>query len=70
MIALVDPGLIDIGRAREGLIVVFEDKDGLSVTPATLCCIESVKPCAKDDFVVVMQGRPIEAGGADGEIVT
>lgn len=68
MIALVNPGLIGVGRAREGLIVVFEDKNGLSVTSATLRRVEPVKPCAKDDFVVMMQGRPIEAGGAYGEI--
>ena len=70
MIALVDACLIDIGRAQEGLIVVFEDKDGLPVTSSMLCCIELVKPCAEDDFVVVAQGCLIEAGGADREIVT
>ncbi len=65
MIALVDSGLIGVGRAREGLIVVFEDRDGLPVTSSTLRCIELVKPCAEDEFVVVVHGRPIDAGGAD-----
>lgn len=68
MIALVNPGLIGVGRVREGLIVVFEDRDGLPVTSSTLRCIELVKPCAEDDFVVVAQGCPIEAGSADEEI--
>lgn len=70
MIALVDACLIDIGRAQEGLIVVFEDKNGLSVTSATLRRVEPVKPCAKDDFVVMVQGRLAEAEGTDGRIVT
>lgn len=64
MIALVDSGLIGVSGAREGLIVVFEDRDGLPVTPSTLRCIELVKPCAEDDFVVMVHGRPIEAGMA------
>lgn len=66
----MDAGLIDVGRAREGLLVVFEDEDGLPVTPATLRRVEPVQPCAEDDFVVMVQGRPIEVGGADGRIVT
>lgn len=70
MIALVNPGLIGVGRAREGLIVVFEDRDGLPVTSSTLRCIELVKPCAEDDFVVMVQGRLAEAEGTDGRIVT
>lgn len=70
MIVLVDSGLIDVGRTWKGLIVVFEDKDGLPVTLATFCRVELVKPCAKDDFVVMVQGRPTEIGGAAGEIVT
>lgn len=55
MIALVDACLIDIGRAQEGLIVVFEDKGGLPVTSSMLCRVEPVQPCAEDDFVVMVQ---------------
>ena len=49
---------------------MLEDKNGLPVTSATLCRIETVKPCTKDDFVVVAQGRLSEAEGTDGRIVT
>lgn len=70
VVALMDAGLIDVGCAREGLVIVLEDKSGLPVTSATLCRIEPVKPCAKDGFVVMVQERPIDAGGAYGEIVT
>lgn len=54
MIVLMNPGLINVGRPREGFIVVLENQGGLVVAPATLCRMEPVQPCAKDDFVVMM----------------
>lgn len=65
MIALMNSGLINVGCPQEGFIVVLENQDGLVVTPATLCRVEPVRPCAEDEFVVVVHGRPIDAGGAD-----
>lgn len=62
MIALMDSSLIAISGAREELIAVLKDKDGLAMAPTALCRIEPAKPSAKDDFVVMKQGRLIEAG--------
>lgn len=53
MIALMNSGLINVGCPQEGFIVVLENQDGLVVTPATLCRMEPVKSCAKNDFVIV-----------------
>lgn len=53
MIALMNSGLINVGCPQEGFIVVLENQDGLVETPATLCRMEPVKSCAKNDFVIV-----------------
>ena len=49
----MDSSLIGVSGAREGFVVVLKDKNGLPTASATLRCMETVKPCDKNDFVIV-----------------
>ena len=59
VVAHVDTGLVDVGRAHEGRGVALQHKDALPRRAAFLRRVQAVQPRAEDDFIVGHRAFPL-----------
>ena len=59
VVAHVDTGLVDVGRAHEGRWVALQHKDALPCRAAFLRRVQAVQPRAEDDFIVGHRAFPL-----------
>ena len=59
VVAHVDTGLVDVGRAHEGRGVALQHKDALARRTAFLRRVQAVQPRAEDDFIVGHRAFPL-----------